>query len=178
MAAFLHGNGQILWDIAMNTTYVHLINFLALGSRYMFNTNNKAVDYLFRALCQSEFDRVQIEDLACRILLELKNARTGNAEVPARLYATYQREYENFTHLLGEFIDVWFQWFMVVVNNMRANVDVLPYDDHNSDVKLLDVLDRTMWDRKVKVVLEFDKYTTLTVHKCSLSLSLLRLIVV
>jgi hypothetical protein len=110
--------------------------------------------------------------------LELKNARTGNAEVPARLYATYQREYENFTHLLGEFIDVWFQWFMVVVNNMRANVDVLPYDDHNSDVKLLDVLDRTMWDRKVKVVLEFDKYTTLTVHKCSLSLSLLRLIVV
>jgi hypothetical protein len=97
--------------------------------------------------------------------LELKNARTGNAEVPARLYATYRREYENFTHLLGEFINVWFQRFMVVVNNMRANVDVLPYDDHNSDVKLLDVLDRTMWDRKVKVVLEFDKYTTLTVHK-------------
>jgi hypothetical protein len=24
-----------------------------------------------------------------------------------------------------------FQSFMVVVNNMRANVDVLPYDDHD-----------------------------------------------
>jgi hypothetical protein len=30
----------------------------------MHDTNNKAVDYLFRALCQSEFDRFQIKDLA------------------------------------------------------------------------------------------------------------------
>jgi hypothetical protein len=74
----------------------------------MFNANNKAVHYLYRALCQSEFHQVQTEDLACMIWLELKNAHAGNADVQARLYATYQREYENFTHLLGESIDALF----------------------------------------------------------------------
>jgi hypothetical protein len=48
------------------------------------------------------------------------------------MYATYWREYENFTHLPGESIDALFQRFTVVVNNMRANVDVLPYGDHDS----------------------------------------------
>jgi hypothetical protein len=44
MAAFLHGKGQILWDVMLNTTYVHLMNFLAPGSRDMHDANNKAVD--------------------------------------------------------------------------------------------------------------------------------------
>jgi hypothetical protein len=66
MAAFLHVKGQILWDVTMNTTYVHPINFLAPGLRDMFDANNKAVDYLYVSLCQSEFHWVQIEDLACR----------------------------------------------------------------------------------------------------------------
>jgi hypothetical protein len=57
--------------------------------------------------------------------LVLKEAHVGNAQVQARMYATYRREYENFTHLPGESIDALFQRFMVVVNNMRANVDVL-----------------------------------------------------
>ena len=56
MTAFLRGKGQILWDVTVNTAYVHLMNFLAPGSRDMFDANNKAVDYLFRALCQSELD--------------------------------------------------------------------------------------------------------------------------
>jgi hypothetical protein len=77
MAVFLRGKGQILWDVTVNTTYVHLINFLAPGLRDMFDANNKAVNYLFRALCQSEFDRVQTKDLACRIWLELKNTHAG-----------------------------------------------------------------------------------------------------
>jgi hypothetical protein len=46
------------------------------------------------------------------------------------MYVTYQREYENFTHLPSESIVALFQRFTVVVNNMRANVAVLPYDDH------------------------------------------------
>jgi hypothetical protein len=95
----------------------------------MFDANNKVVDYLFRALCQPKFDRVHTEHLACRIWLVLKEAHVGNAQVQARMYATYRREYENFTHLPGESIDALFQRFTVVVNNMRANVDVLPYDD-------------------------------------------------
>jgi hypothetical protein len=40
-------------DVTVNTTYVHPINHLAPGSRDMFDANNKVVDYLFRALCQS-----------------------------------------------------------------------------------------------------------------------------
>jgi hypothetical protein len=51
MAAFLRDKGQILWDVTVNTTYVHLVNFLAPGSRDMFDTNNKEVDYLYHALC-------------------------------------------------------------------------------------------------------------------------------
>jgi hypothetical protein len=58
MAAFLCGKGQILWDVMVNTAYVHLMNFLALGSRDMFDANNKAVDYLYRSLCESGFERV------------------------------------------------------------------------------------------------------------------------
>jgi hypothetical protein len=35
----------------VDTTYVCLANFLAPGSRDMFDANNKAVDYLYRSLC-------------------------------------------------------------------------------------------------------------------------------
>jgi hypothetical protein len=98
MAAFLRGKGQILWDVTVDTGYVQPMNFLAPGSRDMFDANNKAVDYLFRALCQSELYRVHTEHLACRIWTVLKEAHVGNAQVQARMYATYRREYENFTH--------------------------------------------------------------------------------
>jgi hypothetical protein len=80
-----------------------------------------------------------------RIWLELKNAHAGNADVQARLYATYRREYDNFTHLPGESIDALFQQF-TIVNNMWANVDVLPYDGHDIAVKLLHALDTTVWE--------------------------------
>jgi hypothetical protein len=128
--------------------------------RDMFDANNKAVGYLYRSLCQSEFDQVQTEDLACWIWLELKNAHAGNVDVQARLCATYRREYDNFTHLTGKSINSLFQRFTVVVNNMRANVDGLPYDDHDRAVKLLHALDHTVWDGKVEAILESEKYTT------------------
>jgi hypothetical protein len=89
MAAFLRGKGQILWDVMVDNRYVQLMNFLAPGSRDMFDANNKAVDYLFRALCQPEFDRVHTESLDCRIWSVLREARVGNAQVQARMYATY-----------------------------------------------------------------------------------------
>jgi hypothetical protein len=127
MAVFLRGKGQILWDVTVDTGYVQPMNFLAPGSRDLFDANNNAVNYLFRALCQPEIDRVHTESLAYRIRSVLKEAHVGNAQVQARMYATYQREYENFTHLLDESIDALFQRFTVVVNNKRANVDVLPY---------------------------------------------------
>jgi hypothetical protein len=58
MGVFLREKGQILWDVTVDTGYVQLMDFLARGSRDRFHANNKAVDYLCRALCQPEFDRV------------------------------------------------------------------------------------------------------------------------
>jgi hypothetical protein len=52
MAAFLRGKGEILWDVTVDTCYVEPMNLFAPGSRDMFDANNKAVDYLFGALCQ------------------------------------------------------------------------------------------------------------------------------
>jgi hypothetical protein len=81
MAVFLRGNGQILCDVIMDTGYVQPMNFLAPGSRDMFDANNKVVDYLIRALCQPEFDWVHTGSLACRIWSVLKEAHVGNAQV-------------------------------------------------------------------------------------------------
>jgi hypothetical protein len=53
----------------------------------------------------------------------------------------------------------------MAVENMRANVDVLPYDDHDRAVKLLHTLDRTMWDGMVEAIHESEKYTTPTVNE-------------
>jgi hypothetical protein len=48
---------------------------------------------------------------------------------------------------------------------MRANVNVLPYDDHDRAVKLLHTVDRTMLEGKVEAILDSEKYTTLTVNQ-------------
>jgi hypothetical protein len=165
MATFLCGNGQILWDVTVDNSYVQPMNFLTPGSRDMFDANNKAVDYLLHALCHPEFDRVHTESLACRIWSVLKEAHVGNAQVQALMYATYWREYENFTHLPSESIDALFQRFTAVVNNMRANVDVLSYDNHDRAVMLLHSLDRTVWGGKFESIVESEKYDTLMVNE-------------
>jgi hypothetical protein len=46
---------------------------------------------------------------------------------------------------------VLFQWFGVVVNNMRANVAVLPYDDHDRVVKLVGEFRKIHHPRNVEV---------------------------
>jgi hypothetical protein len=48
---------------------------------------------------------------------------------------------------------------------MRANVDVLPYDDHDRAVKLLHSFDRTIWGGKFEAIVESEKYDTLTVNE-------------
>jgi hypothetical protein len=55
--------------------------------------------------------------------------------------------------------------FTVVVNNMRANVVVLPYDDHDRAVKLLHTLGRTVWGEKFEAIVESEKYDTLTMNE-------------
>jgi hypothetical protein len=48
---------------------------------------------------------------------------------------------------------------------MRANVDVLSYDDHDRAVKLLHTLDHTIWGGKFEAIVESEKYDTLTVNE-------------
>jgi hypothetical protein len=48
---------------------------------------------------------------------------------------------------------------------MRANVDVLPYDDHDRAVKLLHSLDPTIWGGKFEAIVESENYDTLTVNE-------------
>jgi hypothetical protein len=48
---------------------------------------------------------------------------------------------------------------------MRANVDVLSYDDHDRAVKLLHSLDHTVWGGKFEAIVESEKYNTLTVNE-------------
>jgi hypothetical protein len=103
--------------------------------------------------------------LACKIWEQLKNAHAGNTQVQARLFVTHQREYDNFTHLPDESIEAMFQQFTVIVNNMRANVVVLSYNDHDMAIKLLHSLDRTVWSEKVEAILESEKHETLKVDE-------------
>jgi hypothetical protein len=67
----------------------------------------------------------------------------------------------------SESIDTMFHWFTVIANNMRANVTVLPYDNHETLMvdELLHSLDRTMCSEKVEAILESDRYETLTVDE-------------
>jgi hypothetical protein len=58
-----------------------------------------------------------------------------------------------------------FQRFTVIVDNMSANVAMLPYDDHDRAIKLLHSLDHTVRSDKVKAILESEKYETLTVDE-------------
>jgi hypothetical protein len=53
----------------------------------------------------------------------------------------------------------------VVVNNMRANVGVLQYYDHDRAIKLLHSLDRTVWGGKFEAIMVSEKYDTLTVNE-------------
>ncbi len=50
--------------------------------------------------------------------MRLQSYHEGTAQVKTRLYETYKREYENFTHLDGESIDAMFSRFQTIVNKM------------------------------------------------------------
>ncbi|EFE88091.1 hypothetical protein, partial [Bifidobacterium breve] len=83
----------------------------------------------------------------------------------ARLFTVYRKEYENFVHLPGESVDDMFKHFTSIVNNMKANIDHLPYTDHDRALKLLHSLDRSMWSAKVEAIMESANYETLRVDE-------------
>ena len=58
-----------------------------------------------------------------------------------------------------------FHRFRSIVNNMKANVTELPYDDHDRALKVLHALDHTVWGAKVEAIEESSVYETLTVDE-------------
>jgi hypothetical protein len=81
-------------------------------------------------------------------------AHGGDNHVKARLFVSYRMQYENFTQLPGEDIDVMFQRFIAIVNNMKANVKDFPYTEHDQALKLLLLLDQNVWGAKVEAIKE------------------------
>ena len=51
MGAFLHGKGQLLWEVTIDNTYVILPDPSATGAKDKYEANNKVVNYLYRSLC-------------------------------------------------------------------------------------------------------------------------------
>jgi hypothetical protein len=103
------------------------------------------------------------EECSCR---EHSGSGSALCDLPERV-----REFHSSP---SESIDAMFQRFTVIVNNMRANVAVFPYDDHDRAVKLLHSLNRTVWSGKVVAILESKKYETLAVDELFPSSSRLR----
>jgi len=108
-----------------------------------------------------------VEDLvlAHKIWSTLQNFHERTNQVKARLFETYRREYENFSHLPGETTDTLFHRFVSIVNKMKANVIVLPYTDHDQAMKLLHSLDRGVWGTKVDAIIESAGYETLSTNE-------------
>jgi hypothetical protein len=129
------------------------------------NANRRARAVLFSSLSLLEFERVFDCTTAREIWVRLQSYHEGTAQVKTRLYETYKREYENFTQLDGESIDAMFSRFQTIVNKIRANKAQLPYDNHESALKLLYALDRKVCDVKVTAIIESLGYETLTVDE-------------
>jgi hypothetical protein len=78
---------------------------------------------------------------------------------------------EAFLHGKGQILwDVTVDTGYVQPMNLRANVDMLPNNDHDRAVKLLHSLDRTIRGGKFEAIVESEKYDTLTVNELFLML--------
>ena len=73
----------------IDTNYRIPESFYLPGSRDLFEANNRAVDFLYHALCEHEFNHVYREKLACKIWVKLRVAHGGNNQVKVRLFASY-----------------------------------------------------------------------------------------
>jgi hypothetical protein len=145
MSAFLCGKGQKVGLGCDHKYHVcHTANLEAEGASTKFEANAKVMDYLFRLLCADGFERVLGEDLVCKILKKYRVAHGGDNHVKARFFLVYHKKYENFAHFPGDSIDTMLRRFTSIATNMKANITILRYDDHDRALKLFHSLDRTV----------------------------------
>jgi hypothetical protein len=142
MQAHLQGTNSKVWEICENEVYVVLAVRVTLEQIEQHESNNKARTILFSCLSLSEFERVSDCTTAREIWERLRSYHEGTEHVKTRLYDTYKREYENFSQLEGESIDLMFSRFTTIVNRMRANRAQLPFNNHERAIKLLYALDQ------------------------------------
>jgi hypothetical protein len=152
--------------IVLDKTYaipadIHTLMVTDAGAKAKYEANAKAVDHLVRSLCDPEFERVRHLNLAWQIWEKLLVAHGGDNHVKSRLFVSYRMQYENFTQLLGEDIDVMFHRFTTIVNNMKANVEDFPYTEHDQALKLFHILDQNVWGAKVEAIKESGQYLTI-----------------
>jgi hypothetical protein len=88
-------------------------------------------------------------------------AHGGDNHVKARVFVSYRMQYENFSQLPGEDIDVMFQRFTAIVNKTKANVEDFHYTEHDQALKLLHILDQNVWGPKVEAIKESGQYLTI-----------------
>jgi hypothetical protein len=167
MMIFLRG--KLLDFIVLDKTYaipvnIHTLMVTDVGAKAKYEANAKVVDHLVRSLCDPEFEHVRHLNLAWHIWDKLLVAHGGDNHVKARLFVSYRMQYENFTQLPGEDIDAMFQRFTAIVNNMKANVEDLPYTEHDQALKLLHVLDPNVWGAKVEAFKESVQYLTIELY--------------
>ena len=124
----------------------------------------QTTDILLASLCRSEYDRVEDLVLDNKIWSTLQSFHEGTNQVKSRLFETYRREYETFSHLPGKTTDALFQRFLAIVNKKKANVVDFPYTDHDQAMKLLHSLDRGVWGTKVDAIIESAGYDTLSTN--------------
>jgi hypothetical protein len=88
-------------------------------------------------------------------------AHGGDNHVKAHVFVSYRMQYENFSQLPGEDIDVMFQRFTAIVNRTKANVEDFPYTEHDQALKLLHILDQTVFGARVEAIKESGRYLTI-----------------
>jgi hypothetical protein len=108
MSAHLYVIDWLVWKIYEDATYVVLEPHahVTQDQKDQHNTNSRARAVLFSSFTLPEFERVSDCTTAREIWVRLQSYHEGTAQVKTRLYETYKREYENFTQLDGESIDV------------------------------------------------------------------------
>ena len=105
MKAYLLSQGSEIWDITQNAAYVIPPEVNSDPLRAQFFANSKAVNMLFAAMGDAEFQQVSHLSTAHEIWNTLAEHHEGTAQVKARLFQTHRREYENFTQKPGESVE-------------------------------------------------------------------------
>jgi len=164
MKAYLLSQGSEIWDITQNAAYVIPEQRTTPLQVDQYNANNKAVNMLFAAVGDAEFQRVCHLTTAHEIWTTLADHLEGTAQVKASLFQTHRSEYENFTQKPGESVAEMFDHFQSIFNKLRANkslTDHLP-TDHEQVLKLLHTLDPKVWETTASAIVEGSSYDTLT----------------